>query len=165
VVGYCGCAEKSRLSAIDPIANIAHFASNVEMTKLFYGSYVVSALLGLLHVFLFVEADLRGELRMYHPVFILTSGATSMLLLASIFFPLRPKIFAILLFAGCTITAYVRWISRWPINPTSMSLFDGFLHGSFFLIFAFVPAIGVVSGTLLLRRHPDHKTHSEEESC
>lgn len=135
------------------------------MTKIFYGSYVICALVGILQLFMFVEADLRGEIRIYHPVFILTSGATSILLMTSIFFPLKAKIFALLLFAGCTIFTYIRYISSWPINPTSMSFSDGLLQGVFLLTFAVVPAIGMVSGALLLRRHPDHKRHSEEASC
>jgi glucose dehydrogenase len=134
------------------------------MTKVFYGSYVICALLGLLFLFMFVEAYLRGEIGIYHPVVIFTSGETSMFLLASIFFPLRAKLVALLLFALCTISTYIWEMSRWPIDLTGMSFFNLLFQGGLFLIFAFVPLLGMVSGVSPLRRHPAHKRHNEEAS-
>jgi hypothetical protein len=149
----------------DPIADIARFGSNVAMTKVFHGSYVICALLGLIHLFMFVEAYFRDEIGIYPPALIFISGATSMLLLASIFFPPKGKLVAIFLFAVCTISTYVWSMSSWPIDPTGMSFSDGIIQGIILLIFVFVPVIGMVSGALLLRRHPDNKKHIEEAGC
>jgi hypothetical protein len=135
------------------------------MTQVFHGSYVICAMLGLLQLFMFVEAYLRGEIRIYHPVVIITSGATSMLLLASLFSPLKARLVALLLFAVCTNSTYIWAMSSWPIDPTSMSFSDGLLQGFLFLIFAFVPILGAVSGASLFRRHPHHKKCNEQASC
>ncbi|MHA3841340.1 hypothetical protein ACX0GZ_08985 [Sphingomonas aestuarii] len=132
------------------------------MTKVFHGSYVICALLGLLHLFMFAEAYLRGEIGIYHPALIFISGATSMLLLASIFFPLKRKLVVLFLFAVCTISTYIWSMSSWPIDPTGMSFSDVILHGGLLLILAFVPVMGMVSGALLLRRHPNNKKHNAE---
>jgi len=88
-----------------------------------------------------------------------------MLLLASIFFPPKGKLVAIFLFAVCTISTYVWSMSSWPIDPTGMSFSDGIIQGIILLIFVFVRVIGMVSGALLLRRHPDNKKHIEEAGC
>lgn len=145
-------------SAIDPIADIARFGSNVAMTTVFHGSYVICALLGLLQLFMFGEAYLRGEIGIYHPVLIFTSGATSTLLLASIFFPLKAKLVALFLFAVCTISTYIWSMSSWSIDPTGMSFSEGIIQGVLLMIFAFVPVMGMVSGALVLRRHPTTKS-------
>lgn len=135
------------------------------MTKVFHGSYVICALLGLLQLFMFVEAYLRGDTGICHPVVIFTSGATSMLLLASLFFPLKARLVALLLFAVCTISTYIWAMSSWPIEPGSMSFSDGLLQGFLFLIFALVPILGTVSDASLLRQHPEYKKRNEQASC
>lgn len=127
------------------------------MTKVFHGSYVVCALLGILQLFMFFEAYLRAAMGIYHPVIILTSGMTSLLLLASLFLPLRARIVALLMFAGCTISTYVWSMGNSPIDPTGMSFSEGLLQGLLFIVFALLPTLGVVSGASLMRQHADRK--------
>jgi hypothetical protein len=127
------------------------------MTKLFYATYGVCALLALLQLVLFFSAYLRGDIAIYNGVILLTAGATSLILLASIFFPLKARIIALLIFAVTTISASVWEMSIRPIDPTRMSFSDGLIVGGIFLVFILGPILGLVSGASLLMRHAKNK--------
>lgn len=123
------------------------------MTKISYGSYVICTLLALLQLVMFFSAYSRGDMAIYHGVIVVASGGTSLALLASILFPLKARLIALLVFAVATISVYVWSISIWPANFYTMSFSDGIIQGLLFLIFVFAPILGLVSGAYLLRQH------------
>ncbi|HEY6816822.1 MAG TPA: hypothetical protein VI168_14890 [Croceibacterium sp.] len=131
------------------------------MSKLFYGSYVICALLALLQLVMFFSAYLHGDMAIYHRVILLTAGTTSLILVASILFTAKAKIIAMLMFAVSAISSYVWEMSIRPIDPTRMSFSDGLVQGLIFLIFIFVPILGLVSGASLLGEMASAKSRSE----
>lgn len=122
------------------------------MIRIFYGSFVICALLALFQLVMFFSAYSSGNMAIYHGVLVLASGGTSLILLASIFFPLKARIVALLVFAVATISVYVWEMGIWPANPSTMSISYG-LEGLLFLIFVFAPVLGLVSSASLLRQH------------
>ena len=142
----CGRADN------DPIADFARFRFDIVMTKLFYGSYVICVLLALLQLMMFLSAFSSGNISIYHGAIIVTSGGTSLLLLASIFFSLKARTVALLIFAMATISVYAWEMSVRPVEPTTMSFPEGLLHGLLFLIFVFAPFVGLASAASLLKR-------------
>lgn len=141
------------MAANDPLADGDNICFVGPMTKLFYSSYAVCALLALLQLAMFFSAYLHDAMEIYHSVVFLTSGATSLLLLAGIFFPLRTRIVALLIFSVSTILIYVWEITRWPFDPTTLSLFRGIREGILFLIYILMPILGLFSSMFLLREH------------
>ena len=131
------------------------------MSKIFYGSYVICALLALLQLVMFFSAYLHGDMAIYYSVILLTAGTTSLTLLASIFSAVKTKIIALLIFAASAISFYVWEMSIRPIDPTRMSFSDSLVQGLIFLIFIFVPIFGLVSGASLLRKMASAKSRVE----
>ena len=123
------------------------------MAKLFYSSYVICALLALLHLVIIFSSYVTGDVVIYHSAIVLYSGGTSFILLVSIFFPLKAKIAAMLIFAVSMIGSYTWDRINWPFNPMTMSFFDGILEASLFLIFVLVPILGFVSGASILGKN------------
>lgn len=123
------------------------------MTKLFYGSYVLCALLALVQLVMFVSAYSTGDIGIYHWAIILTSAGTSLILLAGIFCLWKARIVALLIFAVTTISTYVWSFSSWYVDLAALSVIDYLL----FLIFVFVPFLGLASGAALLRRLALHE--------
>jgi hypothetical protein len=123
------------------------------MTKIFYGSYMLCALLALFNLVIFVSAYSTGDIGIYHWAIILTSGGTSLILLAGIFCLWKTRIVALLIFAVTTISTYVWSLSSWYVDLAALSVIDYLL----FLIFVFVPFLGLASGAALLRRLALHK--------
>jgi len=142
-----------------PIAGFAQFRSSLAMTKLFYGSFTICALLAFLTLMIFFSAYLRDAMVIYHDVTILTSGGSSLILLASIFFTLKARIVALLIFAVATISSYVWQVIYWQqFDPTTMSFSNGLFEELLFLAFVVVPFLGIVSGAFLLRQYANAKS-------
>ncbi|MCB2083272.1 MAG: hypothetical protein KDD90_04375 [Sphingomonadaceae bacterium] len=127
------------------------------MIKLFYGSYVICALLALLILATFLDTYLRGQMAIYNPVIGVLTGAPSLILLASIFFPLTARMIALLTFAVSTISTYVWEISIRPIKSGTMTFSVGLTETLLLFAFVFVPILGIISSASLLRQHAKRK--------
>jgi len=127
------------------------------MTKLFYSSYVICALLALFQLVIFFSHHMHGTMAIYPPLYVLASGTSSLILLASIFFPRKARIIALLIFAVSTISASVWEMSIRAADPIRMSTSYLLIEGSIALIFFLVPILGLLSGASLLRKDAEGK--------
>ena len=80
-----------------------------------------------------------------------------MLLLASVFTPLKARIAALLMFSVSMILTYVWEKSLRPFDPSTKSFSDAFFEVVLLLIFMFAPMVGFVTGLSLLRRSTRNK--------